>query len=232
MYLTNEKTKHSSWVGSYKTRKWNDVTSIIYFEKVYGGKSLLKKIKLEAKNTGLHFNSSMIQENETHSWLASGWSVVEKLNVLSVSLRNLKLSNTISQNFENFTTNNINELVSLDKSIFDPYWQNSEAAFIETLDSCNQNYLFKQYDEDLLVGYAILGVTRNFSFLQRFGISLGYQNKGHGSELLKNVLNFAKGNKYINIRLNTQENNKAAKSLYVKHGFELTKTNFTILNAS
>ena len=47
MYLTNEKTKHSSWVGSYKTRKWNDVTSIIYFEKVYGGKSLLKKIKLE-----------------------------------------------------------------------------------------------------------------------------------------------------------------------------------------
>ena len=86
---------------------------------------------------------------------------MERLNVLSVNLRNLELSNTISQNFENFTKNNINELVSLDKSIFDPYWQNSEAAFIETLDSCNQNYLFKQYDEDLLVGYAILGVTRN-----------------------------------------------------------------------
>ena len=33
MYLTDEKTKHSSWVGSYQTRKWNDVTSIIYFEK-------------------------------------------------------------------------------------------------------------------------------------------------------------------------------------------------------
>ena len=113
MYLTNEKTKHSSWVGSYKTRKWNDVTSIIYFEKVYGGKSLLKKIKLEAKNTGLHFNSSMIQENETHSWLASGWSVVERLNVLSVNLRNLELSNTISQNFENFTKNNINRIFNI-----------------------------------------------------------------------------------------------------------------------
>ena len=91
----------------------------------------------------------------------------------------------------------------------------------------NQNFLFKQYDEDLLVGYAILGVTRNFSFLQRFGIVLGHQNKGHGSELLKNVLNFAKEKKYTNIRLNTQENNKAAKSLYVKHGFEFTKTNFS-----
>ena len=229
MYLTNKKTKHSSWVGSYKTRKWNDVTPIIYFEKVYGGKSLLKKIKLEAENTGLHFNSSMIRENETHSWLASGWNVVEKLNVLTINLRNLELNNTKSQNFENFTKNNINELVNIDKSIFDPYWQNSKAAFIETLDSCNQNFLFKQYDEDLLVGYAILGVTRNFSFLQRFGIVLGHQNKGHGSELLKNVLNFAKEKKYTNIRLNTQENNKAAKSLYVKHGFEFTKTNFIIL---
>ena len=36
MYLTDEKTKHSSWVGSYQTRKWNDVTSIIYFEKIAG----------------------------------------------------------------------------------------------------------------------------------------------------------------------------------------------------
>ena len=59
MYLTDEKTKHSSWVGSYQTRKWNDVTSIIYFEKIYGGKSLLKKIQLEAENTGFKFNSSI-----------------------------------------------------------------------------------------------------------------------------------------------------------------------------
>ena len=232
MYLTNEKTKHSSWVGSYKTRKWNDVTSIIYFEKVYGGKSLLKKIKLEAENTGLHFNSSMIQENETHSWLASGWSVVERLNVLSVNLRNLELSNAISQNFENFTKNNINELVSLDKSIFDPYWQNSKAAFIETLDSCNQNFLFKQYSGDSLIGYAILGATRNFSFLQRFGISTEYQHNGYGSKLLNSVLNFAKEKNYINIRLNTQETNEAAKGLYTKHGFEFTKTNFIILSTS
>ena len=65
MYLTNEKTKHSSWVGSYKTRKWNDVTSIIYFEKVYGGKSLLKRIKLEKEKVIIiqSFNFLLYQEN-------------------------------------------------------------------------------------------------------------------------------------------------------------------------
>ena len=39
MYLTDEKTKHSSWVGSYQTRKWNDVTSIIYYDEMRVGKS-------------------------------------------------------------------------------------------------------------------------------------------------------------------------------------------------
>ena len=232
MYLTDEKTKHSSWVGTYQTRKWNDVTSIIYFEKSYGGRSLLKKIKLEAENTGLQFNSSMIQEYETQSWLSSGWNAVEKLNVLSINLRNLELKNIEPSHIENFTKNNIDELVDLDKSIFSPYWQNSKAAFVETLDSCNQNFLFKQYSGKSLIGYAILGTTRNFSFLQRFGISTEHQQSGYGSKLLDSVLNFAKEKKYINIRLNTQENNEAAKSLYTKHGFKFTKTNFIILSTS
>ena len=123
-------------------------------------------------------------------------------------------------------------MVDLDKSIFSPYWQNSKAAFIETLDSCNQNFLFKQYSGKSLIGYAILGTTRNFSFLQRFGISTEHQQSGHGSKLLDSGLNFAKEKKYINIRLNTQENNEAAKSLYTKHGFKFTKTNFIILSTS
>ncbi len=230
MYLTDEKTKHSSWTGSYQTRKWNDVTSIIYFEKIYGGRSLLKKIKLEAENYGLRFNSSMVQENQTESWLSSGWAAFEKLNVLSINLRNLELKKNEPSHFENFTKNNINELVELDKSIFSPYWQNSKAAFIETLDSCNQNFLFKQYNGNSLIGYAILGATRNFSFLQRFGISTEHQHNGYGSKLLNSVLCFAKEKKYVNIRLNTQENNEAAKCLYTKHGFEFTKTNFMILS--
>ena len=143
-----------------------------------------------------------------------------------------KRQNIEPSHCENFTKNNIDELIDLDRSIFSPYWQNSRAAFIETLDSCNQNFLFKQYSGDSLIGYAILGATRNFSFLQRFGISTEYQHNGHGSKLLNSVLNFAKEKKYINIRLNTQENNEAAKGLYTKHGFKFTKTNFIILSTS
>ena len=44
MFLTNEKKKHSTWQGTFYTRKWNDQTPVVYFEKLYGGRPLLKKI--------------------------------------------------------------------------------------------------------------------------------------------------------------------------------------------
>ena len=44
MFLTNEKKKHSTWQGTFYTRKWNDQTPVVYFEKLYGGRPLLKKV--------------------------------------------------------------------------------------------------------------------------------------------------------------------------------------------
>ena len=83
-----------------------------------------------------------------------------------------------------------------------------------------------------MIGYAILGSTRNFSFLQRFGISKDYQNSGYGSSLLNDVVSFAKSKKFVNIRLNTQPNNTAAQNLYLKKGFKLTNTNYVIFSSS
>ena len=56
MFLTDEKKKHNSWQGTFYTRKWNDNTSIVYFEKAYGGKPLLKKINQIADQNNLIFN--------------------------------------------------------------------------------------------------------------------------------------------------------------------------------
>ena len=55
MFLTDEKKKHNSWQGTFYTRKWNDDTSIVYFEKAYGGKPLLKKINQIAGQNNLIF---------------------------------------------------------------------------------------------------------------------------------------------------------------------------------
>ena len=232
MFLTNEKKKHNTWQGTFYTRKWNDQTPIVYFEKLYGGKPLLKKINQLAHQENLIFNSSMVNENNSAVWKSAGWVVLEKLNVLSLNLKSVKQSDVNVNNVEVFNDTKIPEVLKLDHEIFDPYWQNSNAAFKETIESCVHNYLFTQNVNNESVGYGILGITRNYGFLQRFGIVKKHQNSGLGKNLLKDILTFSKHKKLINVRLNTQTHNKHAQSLYLNNGFVYTKTNFLILTTS
>lgn|SRR5210317_2361359 len=232
MFLTNEKKKHNTWQGTFYTRKWNDQTPVVYFEKLYGGRPLLKKINQLALEENFIFNSSMVYETNSAVWQSAGWKVLEKLNVLSLSLKNIKQSERNVENVEVFTDTKIPEVIKLDHNIFEPYWQNSRAAFKETIESCVHNYLFVQKANNDIVGYGILGITRNYGFLQRFGIVKEYQNSGLGGELLEDIVTFSKQKKLVNVRLNTQTQNKHAQSLYLNNGFVYTKTNFLILATS
>ena len=232
MFLTIEKKKHSTWQGTFYTRKWNDQTPVVYFEKLYGGRPLLKKINQLALQENLIFNSSMVNESNSAVWQSAGWEVSEKLNVLSLNLKKIKQSSKSIENVDVFTDAKIPKILNLDHNIFEPYWQNSIAAFKETIESCVHNYLFIQKANDDAAGYGILGITRNYGFLQRFGIIKKYQNSGLGKELLEDIVTFSKQKKLINIRLNTQAQNKHAQSLYLNNGFVYTETNFLILGTS
>ena len=232
MFLTNEKKKHSTWQGTFYTRRWNDQLPVVYFEKLYGGKPLLKKVNQLALHENLIFNSSMVDENNSEVWLSAGWKILEKLNVLSMNLKSIKKTEKNIENVEIFNNTKIPEVLKLDHNIFEPYWQNSSAAFKETIESCVHNYLFIQKFNNDIAGYGILGITRNYGFLQRFGIVKNYQNRGLGKQLLENIVNFSKQKKLINVRLNTQTQNKHAQSLYLNNGFVYAKTNYLILATS
>ena len=232
MFLTDEKKRHNSWQGTFYTRKWNDDTSIAYFEKLYGGKPLLKKINQIAEQNNLIFNSSMVDESNSETWRVSGWEEVQKLNVLSLNLKHIKSLDEKVEGVEVLTRKKIPKITKLDHKIFESYWQNSTAAFNETISSCTHNYLFTQKKGGKAVGYGILGVTRSYGFLQRFGIDRDFQQRGFGKKLLGEIIKFSKQKKLINIRLNTQEQNTHAKNLYLNNGFTPTKTNFLILSTS
>ena len=60
MYSTNEKKRFNTWLGSFYTRKWNDTESVIYFEKIFGGRQLLKRFNTESVDKNLIFHSSMV----------------------------------------------------------------------------------------------------------------------------------------------------------------------------
>ena len=96
----------------------------------------------------------------------------------------------------------------------------------------NNNYLFKSGGENNLDGYAILGETRKFTYLQRIGIVKNYQGSGLGNNLLNCVINFAVTKKFINMKLNTQSDNIAALNLYKKNKFEISPRKLVIMKTS
>ena len=232
MFLTNEKKLNYSLSGSYYTRKWNDCCPYVYFEKVYGGHSLLKKAANISKYNEISFHSSMIKENQVNSWEAAGWFPYKKLyvcvqNMKYFSKNTVENSTNVSQ--KSLEISDFSNLLDLDEAIFEPYWRNSINSFHETLKSCLNNYLFIQKKKDEIIGYAILGETRKLSYLQRIGVSKNHQKQGYGDELLKSVLTFSKKKKFLTMRLNTQETNESALNLYKKNGFSIQKNKLVIM---
>ena len=176
----------------------------------------------------------MVNESEEKKWLDSGWSKKHSLLVCESYLKdvqgeNLKPNKSIKH--KRLVTSDIAELIKVDGKIFEPYWKNSYSNFIETMKSCNKNYLFKISSNRKLGGYAILGVTNGFTYLQRFGIHKDFQKQGLGGELLQYILLFAKLKNYKKMKLNTQENNEAALSLYTKNSFNVSKRKLIIMSS-
>ena len=235
MYSTENKRIHYFYNGIFYTRKLNNFVEDILFEKLYGGESLLKKILRVSKDSKISFSSSMINENSTKPWLRSGWAIGHKLNVCMLNLKNLNIKNVDGyKNIEikKLEGEDIQYLLDLDHKIFDDYWKNSKASFEETMKSCNNNYLFKSGEGNDLDGYAILGETRKFTYLQRIGIVKDYQGSGLGDNLLRSIVDFALKRKFLNIKLNTQNDNVSALSLYKKNNFQIMPRKLVIMKTS
>ena len=124
------------------------------------------------------------------------------MNVCVLNLRNSNhkyLSKNKQIEIKKLEHKDIEYLLELDHKIFEDYWKNSRSSLEETMKSCNNNYLFKSGGENKLDGYAILGETGKFTYLQRIGIVKNYQGSGLGNNLLNCVINFAIEKKFINM---------------------------------
>ena len=235
MYLTDEKRLNLKLNGSFYTRRWNEFVDYVYFEKILGGKSLLKSINKKSKELNLSFNSSMIGEVEAKRWLEAGWVQKHSLLICESNLKDVKkINQSYYKSIEHtkFNLSDIETLLKVDGKIFSSYWKNSYSNFVETMKSCNNNHLFKIFSDNELRGYAILGETRGFTYLQRFGIDKDFQKQGMGENLLKYILSFAKSKNYKKMKLNTQENNEPALRLYTNNSFSISKKKLLIMTSS
>lgn len=104
-----------------------------------------------------------------------------------------------------------------------PFSVEAEAEFISSIENSCDDIMFLAKSEGKIVGCASLSrLPRRLKHRGDFAISVAkeYWNKGVGSQLLDNIISFAKENAFEIIDLQVRNDNQRAIHLYEKYGFE------------
>ena len=104
-----------------------------------------------------------------------------------------------------------------------PFSVEAEAEFISSMENSIDNIMLLAKSDDKIVGCASLNrLPRRMKHRGDFAISVAkeYWNKGIGSQLLNNIIAFAKENNFEIIDLQVRSDNKSAIHLYEKYGFK------------
>ena len=104
-----------------------------------------------------------------------------------------------------------------------PFSVEAEAEFISSMENSIDNIMLLAKCDDKIIGCASLSrLPRRMKHRGDFAISVAkeYWNKGIGSQLLNNIIAFAKENKFEIIDLQVRSDNKSAIYLYEKYGFK------------
>ena len=104
-----------------------------------------------------------------------------------------------------------------------PFSVEAEAEFISGMENSTDNtMLLAKCDEKIVACASLNRLPRRMRHRGDFAISVAkeYWNKGIGSQLLNNIIAFARENDFEIIDLQVRSDNKRAIHLYEKHGFE------------
>ena len=104
-----------------------------------------------------------------------------------------------------------------------PFSVEAEAEFISSVENSIDNIMLLAKSDEKIVGCASLSrLPRRMRHRGDFAISVAkeYWNKGIGSQLLNNIIAFAKENNFDSIDLQVRSDNKSAIHLYEKYGFK------------
>ena len=104
-----------------------------------------------------------------------------------------------------------------------PFSVEAEAEFISSMENSIDNIMLLAKCDDKIIGCASLNrLPRRMKHRGDFAISVAkdYWNNGIGSQLLSNIIAFAKGNNFEIIDLQVRSDNKSAIHLYEKYGFK------------
>ena len=122
------------------------------------------------------------------------------------------------------SVDDLDAVALLEKKSVRPPW--SKDAFAKELEKPHSQFWVLTDDEtdSIVLGYLVFSFPAEQAHLQTFAISPEQKRQGHGTYLLRQMINFVMRNKGESIVLEVRKGNEAAIKLYQKLGFTVIHT--------
>ncbi|MCF6185624.1 MAG: GNAT family N-acetyltransferase [Bacteroidales bacterium] len=125
------------------------------------------------------------------------------------------IKNYIYDNNNQFSPK-LSELVDIDK-------------YARKLENLAEHFLLYNKNEEISAFAAVYfnDYNTNIAFLTYINVNKNEQGRGLGNKLLREIIEFAKNNKFKELKLEVSKSNLSAKSFYEKNKFKVTDENKT-----
>ncbi len=198
-------------------RPWNKVTDDATVRMERGTAAFLKDASGWLRETvpGAIYSPALYR-SATRVWVRAGYEPFIDLVVMERRLAD------IPDRSEKVTLSadpDLNQIESLDRAAFDPFWHMGVEGLIEAIDATPVAGVLEAFVDGELGGYAIVGVQLGIAYLQRIATHPDFRGRGLGHALVVDACHWGRAAGSSNMVLNVKPDNAAAIALYAKAGF-------------
>ena len=160
--------------------------------------------------------TNALAPEEQHGYLSAGFSVHERLHLLSRTLDAIP-DPPASPRLRRGRRRDRSPLLGVDHAAFDPFWRLDQLGLDDALRATPSSRL--RVSAGPMVAYAVTGRAGPRGYLQRLAVHPDHQRRGWGRALVIDALRWLRRRGADTAIVNTQESNTAAYELYVALGF-------------
>lgn len=173
--------------------------------------------------------TSALSTREQTPFREIGFSDREDLYLLQHNMTGLPNRVATAHRLRGGRRSDLSTVLEIDRASFEKFW----ALDRDALHAARRATPVHRYRVAVLdrrvVGYAITGRAGRSSFLQRLGVDPRMRSRGIGTDLVRDSLEWARGEGATSMLVNTQTKNQRARRLYEELGFALSEERLMVL---
>jgi ribosomal protein S18 acetylase RimI-like enzyme len=174
--------------------------------------------------------TSALSPAEEATFLAAGFAVHERLELLAHNLRDLPSASPAR--LRRGRSDDERHVLAVDRSSFSSFWQLDGPGLGDAIRATpHARYRVALDEEAAVIGYAITGRAGRRGYLQRLAVDPGRRRSGTATALVVDGLRWLKRRGVDRAVVNTQPGNDAALRLYEQLGFRLQPMGLAVLTA-